>query len=1167
MATKISSAQVPGDTLAAREVPSYISAEASSEPSPLWDWVVTILTPLASLKITVVLFLMAIFIVLAGTLAQVEKDIWQVVHEYFRMDFHSWRSVLASAFAWIDFRIWFPRPFFPNMEPIPWGVGFFFPKGWLIGLCMFINLTAAHLIRFRIQATGSRLVSGLVMTVLGIALGLAVILAGSRQTATQLQLFTDWPSLRILWLLTQCTAVSVALLAGCLLIFRKRGGIVLLHSGIGLLMLGELIVGVWAVEGMMQIVEGQTTNVVMDTREMELAVVRPAGADEDVDEVVAIPESRLTVAAVIDDDPLPFDVEVVEYLRNSEERPANPGVDNRATAGYGLQRVVRETDPISGVDDSQRSNRPAAYVRLLDKQSKKPLGVHLVSLQQFLLGRPETVDVGGQRYDMSLRYRHDYKPYSMALADVSQEVYMGTQTAKSYASELRLVDPTRNVDRRVRIWMNNPLRFAGATFYQSSYGRDPGTQLEYTGLQVVTNTGWRIPYLACMMVAIGMGAQFWVTLQRFQRRRAEGRLSPATADAEIFGAAPPSLPHRGLPPSKGQPIAAPAESSLANWLVPLAIVVLCNGWLLSKVDVPSLKVSEIDYAAFGRLPVTYEGRVKPYDTLARNMLRIISDRQTYRDEDGKQQPAVRWLLDVMTDSEAASQHEVFRIYNLDVLDTLGLEPHQGFRYSIDDFRDKLDEFDQQVKRAHATDSDQRDLYSRKILELDRKLGLYLSLVEAFRVPQLRLEKLSEDLAREGSRRERLSGQSLPLAVPPESGEGEWTAYSFALFDALAQQLAAAQGLQAGSPNPHTVALMEALTSYDDQGQNAAVFNEKVKAYRELLAANPPAGWQATKTDFEVTFNHFAPLYYAMILYFIAFVLGCFSWLGWSTPLGRACTWLTVTTLIVHTLALAGRIYISGRPPVTNLYTSALFISWACVILGLLFEGYSKIGVANVVAAFSGFASLLIAFLLTTAVISFKGDSFTVLVAVLDTNFWLATHVICITCGYSATIFAGMLGIVYVMRGVLTPSLTPAIAKSISRMIYGTVCFAIFFSFFGTVLGGLWADDSWGRFWGWDPKENGALIIVLWNAVVLHALWGRMIADRGLAVLAIVGNIVTAWSWFGVNELRVGLHTYGFTEGVLLVLGSVVLVHVGIISLGLFPLRIWGSSTPRSASAG
>ena len=97
------------------------------------------------------------------------------------------------------------------------------------------------------------------------------------------------------------------------------------------------------------------------------------------------------------------------------------------------------------------------------------------------------------------------------------------------------------------------------------------------------------------------------------------------------------------------------------------------------------------------------------------------------------------------------------------------------------------------------------------------------------------------------------------------------------------------------------------------------------------------------------------------------------------------------------------------------------------------------------------------------------------------------------------------------------------------MVYGIVCFATFFSFVGTVLGGIWADQSWGRFWGWDPKENGALIIVLWNAIILHARWGGMVQQRGLMCLAIFGNVVTAWSWFGVNMLGVGLHSYGFTE--------------------------------------
>jgi ABC-type transport system involved in cytochrome c biogenesis permease subunit len=217
------------------------------------------------------------------------------------------------------------------------------------------------------------------------------------------------------------------------------------------------------------------------------------------------------------------------------------------------------------------------------------------------------------------------------------------------------------------------------------------------------------------------------------------------------------------------------------------------------------------------------------------------------------------------------------------------------------------------------------------------------------------------------------------------------------------------------------------------------------------------------------------------------------------------------------------------------------------------ELFFLVGLASLVAAASGFLTLLIAYKLAG-----DGDTFEVLQAVLDTQFWLATHVVCITLGYATTFLAGLLGMLYIARGVLTPSLDRRTGSDLTRMIYGTLCFAIFFSFVGTVLGGLWADDSWGRFWGWDPKENGALIIVLWNALILHARWDKMIAQRGLAVLAVAGNIVTAWSWFGVNELGVGLHSYGFTEGRLLTLALAILAHLVVVVIGWLPTPLWWS---------
>jgi len=204
-------------------------------------------------------------------------------------------------------------------------------------------------------------------------------------------------------------------------------------------------------------------------------------------------------------------------------------------------------------------------------------------------------------------------------------------------------------------------------------------------------------------------------------------------------------------------------------------------------------------------------------------------------------------------------------------------------------------------------------------------------------------------------------------------------------------------------------------------------------------------------------------------------------------------------------------------------------------------------------------------------------------AVLDTNFWLATHVVVVTLGYASTFVAGLLAILYIILGVFTPMVSqklnavkasapnapknirasaPAssmdLGTALSKMVYGIICFATLFSFTGTVLGGIWADQSWGRFWGWDPKENGALIIVLWNATILHARWGGLVRARGLANMAVFGNIVTSFSWFGVNMLNIGLHSYGFMDQAFVWLSIFVGSQLAIIGLGLLPLNLWRS---------
>ena len=247
------------------------------------------------------------------------------------------------------------------------------------------------------------------------------------------------------------------------------------------------------------------------------------------------------------------------------------------------------------------------------------------------------------------------------------------------------------------------------------------------------------------------------------------------------------------------------------------------------------------------------------------------------------------------------------------------------------------------------------------------------------------------------------------------------------------------------------------------------------------------------------------------------------------------------TLAAHTFTLFARMYLMDRPLVfvTNLYSSAVFIGWAGVMAGLLVERLFPLGLGNLVAACMGAATASIAHMLAAS-----GDTLEMMRAVLDTNFWLATHVTTIALGYSATYLAAAFGLAYVGLSLLPKAVGVGrpvtvgrgaaarpmeLGRVIGQIIYGVVCAATLLSFVGTVLGGIWADQSWGRFWGWDPKENGAVLIVLWNALILHARWCGLVRDRGTAVLTLVGAMITTWSWFGTNQLGVGLHAYGFSK--------------------------------------
>lgn len=253
-----------------------------------------------------------------------------------------------------------------------------------------------------------------------------------------------------------------------------------------------------------------------------------------------------------------------------------------------------------------------------------------------------------------------------------------------------------------------------------------------------------------------------------------------------------------------------------------------------------------------------------------------------------------------------------------------------------------------------------------------------------------------------------------------------------------------------------------------------------------------------------------------------------------------------------------RCIIRGRPPVTTLYETILFTTAVAVAVSVFLEYVNRQGVALTVGSILGIVGI---FLANKYEARDATDTMPSMAAVLDTNFWLATHVTTISIGYGAAFLAGAFAHVYLIGKLLglkadpRPPIAQGVTngrtfyKSLSRMVYGVLCFSLLFSVVGTVLGGIWANESWGRFWGWDPKENGALMICLWLLAVLHARLGGIIGGFGVCMGAVFGGMVVAFSWFGVNLLGVGLHSYGFTSGTFKALLVFYLVETLVLLLG------------------
>lgn len=633
--------------------------------------------------------------------------------------------------------------------------------------------------------------------------------------------------------------------------------------------------------------------------------------------------------------------------------------------------------------------------------------------------------------------------------------------------------------------------------------------------------------------------------------------------------------------------------------------------------------------AFKGVPILEGGRHKPLDTHARFLLLRMHGKQSIKIENpeapGQEHPdlpgvkklsATEWLLLSWFRPDIARKLPLFVVDNSQTVGEIDVEP-KGLRdrYSWEEINPARAKLQEKAEAYSQIERKDRTSVQNQVISLARNFFDFDSLTRVLDGARVDWRKETWDYLPEEIRSELPAegpydawslvpplkqviqekgagalpqgagdvlysllvenvvrpGQNMPNFPPADPENLNWIASGSLIFDYLTNRTELPEGQTKFTlPEPGVVAFArgrEGLLKAAVEGE--AAFKTAVKKWTGDLRAAAEARGELKHVDREVGYYKRDYFTNALVYYLLGFLIAVVGLVAPRTKFARITGWVALVPLVLglayNTWGMVDRCIINERPPVATLYETILFITAVSCLVALLLERVLRNGIAFSVAGFLGALGMF----LSNRFMALDGqDTMPTLEAVLITNFWLATHVTSINIGYAGAMLASILSMVYL--GYRTFARGPGAKgkrRLLSRITYGVVCFGLLFSLVGTVLGGIWANDSWGRFWGWDPKENGALMIVLMCLVILHARLGGYIKETGLHVLSVLLGAITLFSWFGVNQLGVGLHSYGFTDGI----WRALLISWGIqglfmlLGIGHWAFEKWGSRAARAGS--
>ncbi|MBI1861245.1 MAG: cytochrome c biogenesis protein CcsA [Deltaproteobacteria bacterium] len=534
--------------------------------------------------------------------------------------------------------------------------------------------------------------------------------------------------------------------------------------------------------------------------------------------------------------------------------------------------------------------------------------------------------------------------------------------------------------------------------------------------------------------------------------------------------------------------------------------------VFSGVSQAATDRSQFSWGAMEKLAIQERGRVKPLQTFAEESVQFVTGSRSFNHLKAIE-TVFSWLLEYEDQWEKT---EFVRVSYGPLKVKLGL-PQDKKYFSPQSIRSN------EALRAMMREIGAKQQRREKLEDMESKLvnlQAQVGVVDAI-----------------------VSGQALTIFPSPQGLEANWIG-----LDGLSDP---SRLPYSGPQKEKTEALLKMLFKAF-VGGDAATWNANVGQFTDWVRSDLSRGHYPSDAEMgrEVHFNELRPFRWAWVIYVVAFIallVAIQTKNVWATRIGAG---ILGAGILLHIYGFVLRCWISGRPPVTNMYESVIWVSLGCLVFSIfIWAAYRNIVIPTAASVFS-----IVALVLADNLPTVLDPGIQPLEPVLRSNFWLTTHVLCITLSYAAFALSLCIGNVVIGNYIFHPKKTAWI-QTLSLYMYRAMQIGVILVAGGTILGGVWADYSWGRFWGWDPKEVWALIVLLMYVAVLHGRFAGWLKGFGFVSATIFCFLSVLMAWYGVNfVLGVGLHSYGFGSGGLSYVMMYVAAQVAFVLAGYISHR-------------